>query len=65
MNLLFSLVLPFLVFQVIKGLDLIPRNLNKFESRATHPSKEALGWNKGVGGHKGKHAPSKPEPPCC
>ncbi|POW08348.1 hypothetical protein PSTT_07624 [Puccinia striiformis] len=60
MNMLFSLVLPFLVFQVIMGIDLTSRTFTKFKSRSIDSSKEALEWNMG-GGSGGK----PPGPQCC
>ncbi|KAI7937103.1 hypothetical protein MJO28_016002 [Puccinia striiformis f. sp. tritici] len=67
MNLLSSLGLPFLVFQVIMGLDLTSKNLNKVKSRSIHSSREALDWSIRGGGSTGDPAPPEPKlpNPCC
>ncbi|POW08354.1 hypothetical protein PSTT_07622 [Puccinia striiformis] len=60
-------ILPFLVLQVIMGLDLTSKNLNKFKTRSIHSSREALEWNVGGGGSTGEPAPPNPKlpNPCC
>ncbi|POW08353.1 hypothetical protein PSTT_07623 [Puccinia striiformis] len=62
MNLSLSLVLPFLVFQVIMGIDPTSRTSNKLKSRSIRPSKEVLERN---AGDTGLTPPPDLSPPCC